>query len=166
MMSDNDDFEERPSKSQRKRDMQALKDMAARLVELPADQTGKLEPDIRDAVAAARKITKGNARKRQVQYIAKLLSRTDVEPVRMLIDTLDASTAAHVNRFHQLERWREQLIEGDASAMQEILSQHPGTDRQQLRQLVRAAVAERDGPQQQHYRKLFQFLKQLPELED
>lgn len=156
--------EDRPSKTQRKREMEALKDLATRLVEVPGDHLDRLDDaEIRDAVLAARKITKGNARKRQVQYIAKLLSKTDATAARDIIDSLDASSAAYVQRFHQLETWREQLVSGDRAAMDEVLNAYPHADRQQLHTLVRQAIRERESGGMVVYRKLFQFLKQLQE---
>ncbi|MBT4162113.1 MAG: DUF615 domain-containing protein [Gammaproteobacteria bacterium] len=162
-MTEDPEFQEKPSKTQRKRDMDALKQLSARLTDLSADQLSKIDdPAIRDAVTAAKKITKGNARKRQVQYIAKLLSKTNVEPIQTIIDALDASSVAYVQKFHQLETWRERLLDGDNTALDEIFSDHPQCDRQHLRQLLRNAVAERErGDDHIYFRKLFQFLKNL-----
>ena len=143
--------------------MNDLKAVATRLIELSSDQLSGIEdPVIREAVTAAKRITKGNAKKRQIQYIAKLMAKIDSDPIHTLIDTLDASSAAYVQKFHQLEVWREQLIEGNSSALDEILSEYPHTDRPQLRQLVRNAIKEREtGLQNVHFRKVFQFLKTL-----
>ena len=154
-----------PSKSQKKRDMDGLKELSDRLTELSPDHLGKVENDqIREAVEAARKITKGNARKRQIQYIAKLLSRIDVGPIKNIIETLDASSAAYIQKFHQLEFWRERLVDGDSDALSEVLGTFPQTDRQQLRHLVRKASNERTiGQETTHFRRLFQFLKALSE---
>ena len=154
-----------PSKSQKKRDMDALKDLGDRLTELSPDHLSKVEDEhVRAAVEAAKKITKGNARKRQIQYIAKLLSRIDVDPIRNIIETLDASSAAYVQKFHQLESWRERLVDGDVEVLSEVLDTFPHADRQQLRHLVRKACDEREtGQQTTHFRRLFQFLKALTE---
>ncbi len=154
-----------PSKSQKKRDMDGLKELGDRLTELSPDHLAKVEDDdIRHAVEAAKKITKGNARKRQIQYIAKLLSRIDVDPIRTIIETLDASSAAYIQKFHQLEAWRERLVDGDSEALSEVLDTFPQADRQQLRHLVRKASDEREtGQQTTHFRRLFQFLKGLSE---
>ncbi len=163
-MTEDTDPLEKPSKSQRKREMDALKLLSARLTDLSTDQLSKIDNQtIRDAVTAAKTITKGNARKRQVQYIAKLLSRVNVEPMQAIIDTLDASSATYVQKFHKLETWRERLIDGDDTILNEIFSTHPSCDRQQLRQLTRKAIAERTRGDDNHiqYRKLFQFLKNL-----
>ncbi len=158
------DFDDKvPSKSQKKREMAHLKDLAARLVEIPMPQLEKLPyDDILEAVELAKKITKGNARKRQIGFIAKQLSKVDVEPITDIVDKLDASSAAYVKHFHQLENWREQLMTDERSALSEICGRFPDTDRQHLRQLVRNAVSERaTGEKQTHYRKLFQYLKEL-----
>ena len=160
-MSDNP--EEKPSKSQKKRDMEALRDLATRLTELNPDDIRKIDdPAVRESVTDAKKITKGNAKKRQIQYIAKLLTRTDVAPIQEIVDILDASSTRHIQVFHQLESWRERLIEGDAEVMAEIFNLHPRTDRPKLRALVRNAISERQrNDEQVHFRRLFQFLKTL-----
>ncbi|MGV0033671.1 MAG: ribosome biogenesis factor YjgA [Candidatus Azotimanducaceae bacterium WSBS_2022_MAG_OTU7] len=161
----NTDSELEPSKSQKKRAMDALKELGDRLTGLSPDHLAKVaDDDIRHAVEAARKITKGNARKRQIQYIAKLLSRIDADPIKNIIETLDASSAAYVQKFHQLESWRESLVDGDSEALSEILDTFPNADRQKLRHLVRKASDEREaGQETTHFRRLFQFLKALTE---
>ena len=145
--------------------MDGLKELGDRLTELSPDHLAKIDNDqVREAVEAARKITKGNARKRQIQYIAKLLSRIDVGPIRNIVETLDASSAAYIQKFHQLESWRERLVDGSSEALSEVLDTFPHADRQQLRHLVRKACDERKiGQQTTHFRRLFQFLKALPE---
>ncbi len=158
-----DNIETTPSKSQRKRDMQALKDLAQRLCELSSEQLEDVaDTDIRDSILAAKKIKKGNARKRQLQYTAKLMAKTDVEPIQAVIDSLDASSAAYTQRFHQLEVWRESLISGDDRVMEEIFDTYPHIDRQQFRQLLRQARQEaRAGENRVHFRRLFQYLKSV-----
>ncbi|MBO6554883.1 MAG: DUF615 domain-containing protein [Pseudomonadales bacterium] len=161
-MTEEEEEFEGPSKSQRKRDMQALKDLAQRLVELSSEQLEAIEDTrVRESVLAAKKITKGNARKRQLQYTAKLMSKIDVTPMQLIIDELDASSAVHIQKFHQLEVFRARLIEGDKNAMDEFLTLYPTTNRQQLRQLIRAAQQETEQhPEQKvQFRKLFKFLK-------
>lgn len=145
--------------------MDGLKELGDRLTELSPDHLAKIDNDqIREAVEAARKITKGNARKRQIQYIAKLLSRVDVDPIKNIIEALDASSAAYIQKFHQLESWRERLIDGESEALSEVLDTFPHANRQQLRHLVRKACDEREiGQQTTHFRRLFQFLKALSE---
>ncbi|MFT6435970.1 MAG: ribosome-associated protein [Candidatus Azotimanducaceae bacterium] len=163
--STEDELEDRgPSKSQRKRDMQSLRDLGEKLLLLPADHLEQIpEPAIVIAVQECKKITKGNARKRQLQYIGKLLSKTDLTDVQDMIDRFDASTRTHVTQFHKLEQWREKLISGDNSVLDDISSKFPGVDRQHLRQLTRKATTEREKEVEPpvQFRKLFQYLKSL-----
>ncbi|SVC43303.1 uncharacterized protein METZ01_LOCUS296157 [marine metagenome] len=143
--------------------MGELRKLATRLAELNQEQINQInDAVIKESVEATRKITKGNARKRQIQYTAKLLSKIDTTDIRQLVDTLDASSALYVQKFHSLESWRERLIQSDDAVLNEIFLEHPDCDRQQLRQLTRTAIKERasDG-KGAHFRKLFQFLKQL-----
>ena len=164
MMDDHLTDDAHPSKSQRKRDMDELRKLANRLAELNQEQINQInDVVIKESVEATRKITKGNARKRQIQYTAKLLSKIDTTDIRQLVDTLDASSALYVQKFHSLESWRERLIQSDDTVLNEIFLEHPDCDRQQLRQLTRTAIKERAiDDQGLHFRKLFQFLKQLP----
>jgi ribosome-associated protein len=163
--STEDELEDRgPSKSQRKRDMQSLRDLGEKLLLLPADHLEQIpEPAIVSAVQECKKITKGNARKRQLQYIGKLLSKIDMTEVQDMIDRFDASTRTHVTQFHKLEQWREKLISGDNSVLDDISSKFPGVDRQHLRQLTRKATTEREKEVEPpvQFRKLFQYLKSL-----
>lgn len=163
-----DEFDDdKPSKSQRKREMDALKDIGVRLLELPQEQIDKLsEARLIEAIGTCKRIHKGSARKRQLQYIGKLLrDEALLAEAKALIDRMDASTKAHVQAFHKLEQWRERLISEDDQVMTEIIERYPNTDRQHLRQLTRKAIDERrrEATPPVAYRKLFQYLKQLIE---
>ena len=163
MTDEFDPQDEKPSKTQKKREMDALRSLANRLTELTSEQLGRIpDQQIRDAVTAAKKISKGNARKRQIQYTAKLMSKTDVSDIRTIVDELDASSSAYVQKFHQLETWRERLIHDDPEVHSDIFALHPDCDRQQLGHLTRSAKKESQaGLQGTQFRKLFQFLKSL-----
>ncbi len=156
------------SKSQRKREMQDLRTVAEKLVAMSDEQLSKIvNADILKAVSEYRRISKGNARKRQLQFLAKLLKSVDITDIQQLIDRYDASTRSHNIRFHQLEQWREQLMRQDFDAIEEIAAQYPATDRQHLKHLVRNAVAEQLKIEQgkkvppAQFRKIFQYLKTL-----
>ena len=157
------------SKSRRKKEMQELRLLAEKLVQLNDEQLIPLSnAAILNAAQECRKITKGNARKRQIQYIGKLLRSIEIDDFKKLIDRYDASTKTHARQFHQLEKWRQQLITGDFSALDEIAATYPAMDRQQLKQLTRKAIQERqkltderlNGPPIR-YRRLFKYLKSL-----
>jgi ribosome-associated protein len=151
----------RPSKTQRKKRMLALQDLGAELVVLNEEQLESmaLPENLRDAVAAAQHITSFEGRRRQLQYIGKLMRTIDPEPIRERLDTWKASSREHSARLHRIERWRERLLAGE-SALTEFIGNHPHADGQQLRALVRSAQRERaDNKPPRSYRALFQFLR-------
>ena len=159
-----DDIPEAPSRSQLKRDMEALQRLGEELVALPENQLASipLPEKLRDAVEFARRITSHGALKRQRQYIGKLMRDVDPAPIRTRLDELRNADRLTKARFQQTERWRDRLIaEGDA-ALSEFLSQCPNADRQQLRQLMRAATEEaRSGQPPRHSRALFRYIQSL-----
>ena len=81
-----------PSKSQRKKEVHALQDLGVELVALSDERLAALElPErLRDAVLEARHITAREARRRQLQYIGKLMRQVDAEPIRAALAALRA----------------------------------------------------------------------------
>jgi ribosome-associated protein len=153
-----------PSKSQRKRDMHALQDLGTELVELNDDQlaTVELPENLRDAVMQARQMTRlDEARRRQMQYIGKLMRHLDPEPIRASIDAYKAVSQAQTARLHMLELWRTRLLEED-DALTELVSAYPQIDVAQTRLLIRNAARERAaGQQPKSFRALFKLLNEM-----
>jgi ribosome-associated protein len=157
------DRPERPSKSQMKRDMDALQAMGARLVELGSERLAKVVmPDnLRDAVKEAQRITKHGARARQLQYIGRLMRNVDPEPIQAALDEFDGVSAAANARMHALERLRERLLE-DEGVLNEIARRTATTDFQHLRQLRRNALKEKaEGKPPRAYRELYRVLRDM-----
>lgn len=160
------DLEDRgPSRSQQRRDALAVFELAERLVALSDTQLKKVPMDdaLRAAVQHTRRITQHIARKRETQYLAKLLRRDEdaVDAIRAHLE-IDRDTQRRENaRFHRLEALRDRLID-DESALTEVIETYPEADRQQLRQLIRKARDERaaDRPPAA-YRELFKLLRGL-----
>jgi len=159
-----DDEFERPSKTQKKRESHVLQSLGEDLLTLPADRLAPLGlPEILlDAVKAAKKITAHEGRRRQMQYIGKLMRNVDAEPIREAVAAFKLGHAKDSLALHQSERWRERLLAEDG-ALQEFIEQHAGIDVQQLRSLVRAArkdaALEPEKRSGRAYRELFQFIK-------
>lgn len=162
---DSDFDEELPkSKSQIKREMTALQDLGNQLVELSDSQLSQLPLDdkLLKAIVEARQMKHREGRRRQLQFIGKLMRKADHEAIAAGYQKFAEKDRHAVQRQHQVERWRDRMLaEGDA-AVSEFLQTYPDTDRQQLRQLVRSALKE----QQQnkppaHARKLFRFIRDL-----
>lgn len=156
------------SRSQIKREMEALQDLGETLVTLKAEQLAAihLSDKLRDAIIAARAITERGARRRQLQYIGKLMRDVDAEPIRQALDTLNNRGRQAAAQFHRLERWRDRLLnEGDA-ALSEFIEEHPAADRQRIRQLLRNAQREiqADKPPAAA-RALFRYLREVSDTE-
>lgn len=150
------------SKSQRKREMDDFRERAEKISRLNMEKVSSIEdPKIVNAIKEIKRINKGNARKRQIQHIAKLLSSAD-ESVTRRINNL-TNTNANTAKNHQLEVWRENLITDTTNTMNEILKLYPETNRQLLRHLVKKAVLERENEEDSivYFKKLYQFLKNL-----
>jgi ribosome-associated protein len=156
------DEEEYKSKSQLKREANALQDLGEELIELaPADlERIPMEDRLREAILDARSMTRG-ALKRQRQLIGKLMRETDPAPIVQALDTRRQKAMESVRRFHQLEALRDQLIESGDHAMGDVLERYPNADRQQLRQLTRQAQKEATQGKPNASRALFRYLKAL-----
>ncbi|MGH8765625.1 MAG: ribosome biogenesis factor YjgA [Burkholderiales bacterium] len=153
--------EEIVSRSQKKRRVEELQKLGAALVALAPAQLDALTlpAELMAAVREAQRITSHGAKRRQLQFIGKLMRRVDAEPVRdALAQTAGLSTAARVQQ-KRLEQWRERLI-GDDGALTEFASAHAGADLQALRALIRNArkeIAEHKPPRAQ--RELFRMIR-------
>jgi len=166
--TDHDDQDE-ISKSQRKRDLQDLKKLGQALLDFSDDALRQLMlPDVLlDALHTARKIHSNGARKRQMQYIGKLMKDIDVAPLRQAIESRNRQHDTQSREFHLLETLREQLLTDGDSALPVVLAHFPHADRQHLRKLVRMARKEQDSRQPPRAsRLLFRYLRELQEQPD
>ncbi|OCG23188.1 hypothetical protein A9G11_06220 [Gilliamella sp. wkB108] len=161
---DNDTIDEEiiyVSKSEIKRDAEALKKLGIELVNLSKNEIVKipLDDDLLYAIELAQKIKKEGYR-RQIQYIGKLLRSRDIEPITQALDKLKNRHNQQVAIFHKLEKLRDELIEtGDAET---IINLFPTADRQQLRTLARLAKKETEtNKAPKTARQIFQYLKEL-----
>ena len=166
--TDYDDHDE-ISKSRRKRDLQDLKRLGEALLDFSDDALRQLLlPEVLlDALRTARKIHSNGARKRQMQYIGKLMKDIDAAPVRQAVEARNRQHDSHSREFHLLETLRDQLLADDDSALPAVLAHFPHADRQHLRKLVRQARREQDsGQPPRAYRLLFRYLRELQEQPD
>lgn len=157
---------EQKSKSQVKRDMLALQSLGEELVKLGADRLDRmgLDPDLRDAVLHAKTLGRGGALRRQMQYIGVLMRNVDPEPIREALEAIASGRGQDARLFRKLERWRDELIEGNDETLAEILLEHPNADLKRLRQLALNARKEREaGGPPKSSRGLFRYLRGLYE---
>ena len=152
------------SKSQVKREMLALQDLGEKLAELTKDQIEKIDmpPELREALIFVGTVKKHGARRRQLQHIGALMRDVDPEPIQKALETLGRGRRQDAERFQELERWRDALVQGDDDLLEEIVSRFPGVDRQNLRQLALNARKEREGNKPpKASRALFRLLETL-----
>ena len=162
------DEDGRPSKSQRKRDSSELQALGAELVDLPetAFKALPLPEDLHEAMREYRHTRSHEGRRRQMQFIGKLMRGVDPEPLREALASARLGGARDSLLLHQAEAWREQLL-ADDDALTRWAREHPDSDLQQLRQLVRTARAQaREAAtsgqplrQARGHRELFRFIR-------
>ena len=151
----------RPSKTRLKHEMEALQELGETLVSLDAARLRSLELPERlvDAVVLARGITKHEARRRQMQYLGRLMRDVDPAPIRAALERWAAGAPSDHALFAAAEHWRDQMLADDA-ALDRFTDAHPAADRAALSALVRDARVERtrNGPPHK-YRALFRALR-------
>jgi ribosome-associated protein len=159
----------KPSKSQRKRDMTALQKLGEELVGYTAERLEKVEiPEgLRNAIDQARNIRDHEGRRRQMQYIGRLMRDVDTAPIRAAIDAWAGASREEAAALHSLERWREKLVEDDAAltafATEHTAALSPDT-LQRLRNAVRMARKERsESRPPKHFRELFKLIRTIVE---
>lgn len=157
-----------PSKTQLKAEADEKQALGEALLTLRADLMARLElPEkLLDAIKDCKKITNFEGRRRQMQFIGKLMRPLDPAPIREAINEQLNGSAQQTLSLHLAEQWRDRLIAED-EAMSEWLTQYPDTDSQQLRALIRQArkdaVPEKPGEAVRHgksFREIFQLVKE------
>ena len=160
-MTDADiEIDDLPSRSQLKRDSQALRDLGEQLVLMANSQLEKINLDssLLAAIKEARRLKNLDARRRQIQYIGKLMRNMDLTDIRYAIEKLNHQSQTFRQHFAMLEQWRDRLIDKGNSAVEEFLIDYPNADRQKIRNLSRQASREKTGSAKT---KLFKYLKEL-----
>ena len=156
------EIDDLPSRSQLKRDSQELRDMGAQLVQMPNAHLNKIAMDntLLAAIKEARRLKSNDARRRQIQYIGKLMRNMDLTEIRHSVEKLNHQSQTFRQHFAMLEQWRDRLIDEGNSAIEEFLIDYPNADRQQIRNLSRQAGREKTGAAKT---KLFKYLKEIAE---
>lgn len=157
------------SKSQVKREMHALQDVGEKLIDMNEKQlaTIPLDETMLDAIYIARKLPHKEARRRQIQYIGRLMREGNHEEICAAVDKLQNRSDQYIHRQHQVERYRDLLIQGDKQIFQTLVTSCPGIDVQHLRQLIRTAQKEaEENKPPASARKLFAFIREQLEAQD
>jgi len=169
-----------PSKTELKRESAELQKLGEALLTLRADlmQRLQLPEKLTEALAQTRTITNFEGRRRQLQFVGKLMRNLDEEALQSVRDALEVQrqgSAGDALALHLAEQWRDKLIAGD-DALDSWMRAYPATDSQQLRALIRQA--RKDHPDDQDaiskglaprhgraFREIFQIVKEQLEQE-
>ncbi|MEI8326396.1 MAG: ribosome biogenesis factor YjgA [Betaproteobacteria bacterium] len=175
-----------PSRTELKRESDELQELGEALLTLrPAPLMRlALSEKLLDAVAEAKRISNFEGKRRQMQFIGKLMRKLEPQlllAIRAALQEQHSGSAQESLSLHQGEAWRDRLI-AEEGALAEWLQGHPGTDVQQLRALIRQArkdaAAQAKAPAGEaprhgrSYRELFQLVREqmqaipAPELPD
>jgi ribosome-associated protein len=163
-----DRMTERPSKTRRKEEMTALQTLGEALLCVGPARRAELDLPERlgDALDAAQRITQREARRRQLQFIGRLMRDIDAAPIRARLAQWADAPNAEKARLHALERLRERLL-SETGAMDELCAERPVTDRPRLALLVETVHVERaQGKPPRAYRELFRALDALFRADD
>lgn len=164
-MTENDSEDDsKKSKSQLKREMTALQELGEALTKLTDRDLRRvpLDDDLKEQILKARSIHQREGRRRQLQYIGKLMRTIDCTPIETALQRMAAGNRAEARQFHALEDLRDQLIANVDGALEKVLGAYPQVDRQHLRQLMRNAQREQAaGKPPASARKLFRYLREL-----
>lgn len=170
-----EDFSGRPSKTRLKKQMHDLQALGKELDEMPAHRLKAIvgmPESLLDALLDLKRTRSHEGRRRQLQYIGKIMRGIDAEPLREAVASFKLPGARETLALHTAERWRDRLIAED-DAFTQWMGEHPGTDAQALRTLIRnarkdqatAAAAAAQGAEApterkgRAYRELFQQIK-------
>ncbi|MEZ5660998.1 MAG: ribosome biogenesis factor YjgA [Burkholderiaceae bacterium] len=161
-----DEFDAKPSKSARKRQMHALQALGKRVSELSGARQAKLpltEP-LRDALALYARIRPGahEARRRQMQLIGKLMRHEDDQAIEAALDADRERGRGDVLRLQQATQWRDDLVQG-TQEWADFLARFPQAP--DLSALIASARQERSQgrpprDQRQLYRRIEKFLSE------
>jgi ribosome-associated protein len=157
---------DRPSKSELKRKSNELQKLGEQLIEEARDRVKRvpMPEEVKDAILTCQTITNHEGRRRQLQYVGKMMRTLNEEEVAIIQRTIESwkgASKAETAALHALERRRDKLL-ADDNALTPLLADYPQLDAQQLRTLIRNARKEQaENKPPKAYREIFQILKDL-----
>ena len=156
--------DDRKSRTKKKNEARALQKLGEQLVALPSEQLAGIDiaDELRKAIIEAGKIKSHGARRRQLQYIGTLMREIDPEPIQNALDNIKFGNHQKLLAFKKIEKWRDELKQGNSALIEEILNNCPDAERQRLTQFARNARNEYEAQKGvKSSRLLFLYLKQV-----
>jgi len=153
-----------PSRAAKKRSMDELLKLVMYLIELSQGdfEALGLPEEFKDHLNEARKVKAHGARRRQIRYVVQKLASNDIETIKSKIAGMKEQRDKQIKNFHIIESLRDRVLAGGDDIIQEVMERFPGADRQQLRNLQRAAQKEKvPGTNIKTTKAMFRYLQQL-----
>jgi len=152
------------SRTRKKKQDRALQALGEELVALSSQQLEQIpmQERLHEAVLTARKTKSHGARRRQMQYIGRLMRDVAPAPIENALKNIRIGDSRKALAFKKVEKWRDEIRDGNPRILEEILRTCPHAERQRLTQLARNARNRRDGERGAKSSKiLFRYLKEI-----
>ena len=148
------------SKTELKKDSKKIQEFGRRISELTINniEAFKFPSNIYEATIDLKNIKSNSAKKRQVQYLGKLLREIDLTDAFLTMKQLKVSSQKEIQRNHIIEDWRDRLLSNNDSITQ-FVDEYPKIDRQSLRQTI--SNAQKDNKSPKYSRQLFKLIKDI-----
>ena len=148
------------SKTELKKDSKKIQEFGRRISELTINniEAFKFPSNIYEATIGLKNIKSNSAKKRQVQYLGKLLREIDLTDAFLIMKQLKMSSQKEIQRNHIIEDWRDKLLSNNDSITQ-FVDEYPKIDRQSLRQTI--SNAQKDNKSLKYSRQLFKLIKDI-----
>lgn len=150
------------SKTELKKDSKKIQAFGKKISELSFDEINSFNftDSIFNAIKEYKLIKSNAAKKRQVQYLGKLLREIDLTSAYLQMEQLKNGSQLEIRNNHMVEAWRNRLIQ-DKEALTELINHFPDIDIQKIRQLVQNAIKEKNEKKSpKYYRLIFKYLKE------
>ncbi|KTC80865.1 alpha helix protein [Legionella cherrii] len=155
-------MDEPVSKSQKKREADFLQKMGVKFIDLSLTKLDllPLPENLYKAIIEAKSIKSHGAKRRQSQLIGKLMRAADYEEILAAYERVLEEDSAVTASFHEVEYWRDRLINEGKEALTEFIEAHQPEDVQHLRQLIKKAVDDQQKEKNTGAAKaLFRYLR-------
>lgn len=114
-----------PSRSANKRNSHARQALGMEIARLPAAERAALPlpPELAEAMNLLDRLTDHEGRRRQEQYIGRLMREMDTEALQRAVARRQVADAAAVARFHAAEAWRQRLLDATDADVPRLLDE-------------------------------------------
>jgi ribosome-associated protein len=148
------------SKTELKKDSKKIQEFGRKISELTINniEAFKFPSNIYEATIGLKNIKSNSAKKRQVQYLGKLLREIDLTDAFLTMKQLKVSSQKEIQKNHIIEDWRDKLLSNNDSITQ-FVDEYPKIDRQSLRQTI--SNAQKDNKSPKYSRQLFKLIKDI-----